>query len=131
MITDDFTGRLQTLVFNGVTDQRIQSVIDEFAETKEEENIAHQLQEDFRISYELAKLERGKVIDKLLIGTFFFIVSLDFTIYTIIVINRFSYWICAIIIFSSWFAINNFMKLQVPLEKFVPRDRIIKRRLMK
>lgn len=101
MNTDDLSARLQQVIFRGGSDQQMQRIIDEFVDSDEERKMASEIQEDLLLAYTLAKQERGKVMEQLLIGCFIFLLSLGATIYTLVVIQRISLWICGALVLST------------------------------
>lgn len=113
--------RLEKLVFSNTPDHKIQMVIEEYAYSEQDKELARELMEDLRIAYELAKQARAKVIDRMLIGIVLFALSFAITLYTIIVISRVSLWVCAVLVIGMWIAIANLIKLQRPLTEFAPR----------
>jgi hypothetical protein len=106
-------------------------VIEEHADTEKDKELALTITEELRIAYTLAQQARARVIDRLSIGIVIAVLSLGITVYTIVVISKFSLWVCAALIFGTWIALANLIKLQRPLVEFVPQERLYKRKFRK
>lgn len=121
--------KLLELVFTNATDDKINMMIEEYANSEEDKIIARKWAEELRVSYALARQARAKVVDRMLMGIVLTFLALGITIYTSIVISRIFLWGCLMVVVGVWTAIANLIQLQKPLVEFEPMGLIFRRKL--
>jgi hypothetical protein len=131
MASDQFHEHLNKLVYSGVRRERIEAEIEEHVESPDARMLAFGLLEEFFVDLELAKQARAKVRDNFLVATTVFLAGLGVSTYTFFSVGGGFLLVYLAMIIAAWYAAQQLIQLQKPLEIFSPRMNKETRRLIR
>ena len=119
------------LIYRGADHLEVQEALRSRQRSKEDiSRIMIILESDF-VKYQLAEQERSKVLNQFFVGLFVVVIGLGMTGYGILTTAYQQKILYGLIVAGAWWALRNWLRFRQPVEDFIPREVVHRRRRFK
>jgi hypothetical protein len=127
MTIQQLIARIDELAFEGKDFDEIKAYVKQMTSDDANRQTALVHIDRALIDREVAKQERAKLIQQMLIGGFVVLLGTALAWYTYISSSRLFYATFGLILYGAWHLKESYKKYQLPLEDFAPRNTLFKK----